>query len=210
MLVLSVRKGASGATIVADGGSSFLVDLGLLEELGLGESSLAPGARLDDEAEGLLKLAAEAREAEARGLSLLARAEQSTQMLRIKLSSRGFGEAAIRLALGRLEAAGLADDARFSRAYVASRLSRRPGREGPATLAAALRARGIDSETAASAVAAVLGPDERREALEKAAAAALKAACGDRAAARSRLRALGYGGGDISTFFEELDDELPD
>jgi len=187
-----------------------LVDLGLLAELGLGESSLAPGAELDEEAEGLVRLAAEARSAEARGLSLLARAEQSTQMLRMKLAARGFNEAAVRLAIGRLAAAGFADDARFSRAYAASRLSRRPGREGPATLAAALRARGVDSDTAASAVAAVLGPEERREALGKAAAAAMKAACGDRAAARAALRRLGYGGGDISDYFEELEGEAPD
>ncbi len=204
--MLSVRKGASGATIVADGGSSFLVDLGLLSELGLGESALRPGAELDEEAEGLVHLAAEAREAEARALSLLARAEQSALMLRMKLIGRGFGEAAIRLALGRLTADGLADDSRFARAYIASRLSRRGGREGPSTLAAALRERGIDGDTAASAIAAVLGPEEREGQLAKAAALALGAAKGDRAAARAALRRLGFGGGEISAYFEALDD----
>lgn len=208
MRIASVRKGASGATIVADGGSSFLVDLAFLTELGVDESALFPGAELDEESDRRVRLAAEVRSAELRALSLLARAEQSTRMLRVKLASRGFGEDAVRLALSRLEAAGLADDARFSRAYVASRLSRRTGREGPATLIAALRARGIDSDTAASAVAAVLGHDERREALAKAAAIALRAASGDRVAARARLRLLGYGAGEISAYFEACDEDM--
>jgi regulatory protein len=208
--ISSVRKGASGATIVADGGSSFIIDLGLLEELGLPESAVAPGSELDDQAAAILALAAEAREAEARGLALLARAEQSTRMLRLKLAARGFGEAAVRLAVGRLETAGLAADGRFARAYVASRLSRRGSREGPATLAAALRGRGVDAETAAAAVAAVLGPDERRNALAAAAAEALARCGGDRGAARARLRYLGYGGGEISEYFAGIDETESD
>jgi len=165
---------------------------------------------LDDEAVGRLELAAEALKAEAKGLALLARAEQSTAMLKAKLASRGFGDAAVRLALARLKAAGWADDGRFARAYAASRLSRRGRREGPATLAAALRDRGVDAETAASAVAAVLGPDERREALAKVAAEALARCEGSRGEARARLRSLGYGGQEISDYFARLDEEDPD
>jgi regulatory protein len=202
--ISSVRKGASGATIVADGGSSFVVDLGLVEELGLDPEAIVPGADLDERAMGLLDLAAQAREAEARGLALLARAEQSNFMLRMKLSSRGFGEAAIALALKRLEASAFADDGRFARAYAASRLSRRRGREGPATLSAALRARGIDADTAASAVAAVLGPEERREALASAAGWILKRSTGDRDEVRRSLRQLGFSSGEISEYFESL------
>jgi regulatory protein len=202
--ISSVRKGASGATIVADGGSSFVVDLGLLEELGLDPEALAPGAELDERDEGILSLAAQAREAEARGLALLARAEQSKRMLKMKLASRGFGEAAIALALKRLEAAAFADDGRFARAYAASRLSRRKGREGPATLSAALRARGIDADTAASAIAAALGPEERREALASAAGWILKRSSGDRDEARHFLRQLGFSSGEISEYFDSL------
>jgi regulatory protein len=205
--ISSVRKGASGATIVADGGSTFIVDLGLLEELGLGEAALAPGSELDEKEAALIALAAEAREAEARGLSLLARAEQSARMLRAKLAARGFGEAAIRIAVRRLEEGGLADDRRFARAYAASRLSRRGGREGPASLAAALRGRGIDAEAAASAVASVLGPEQRREALARAAAVAIKKSGSDRVEARAMLKSLGFGGSEISEYFEELEED---
>jgi regulatory protein len=204
--ISSVRKGASGATIVADGGSAFIVDLGLLEELGLGELALAPGSELDEREAALVALAAEAREAEARGLALLARAEQSARMLRAKLAARGFGEAATKIAVRRLEEEGLADDRRFARAYAASRLSRRGGREGPASLVAALRGRGIDADTAASAVASVLGPEQRRDALARAAAVALKDKGCDRVELRIRLKSLGFSGNEISEYFEELEE----
>ena len=95
------------------------------------------------------------------------------------------------------------DEARFARAYVASRLARRA--EGPASLAAALRARGVDEETARAAIAALLDPEARRAALGRAWATELKKAKGDPAAARSRLRALGFSSSEISAYREETE-----
>ncbi len=206
MRVTDVRTGASGATtIVADGGSSFIVDLDLLREFGLDPKSIVAGVELTEEAEAALHSAAEVRKAEARGLALLARSEQSSFMLKTKLLSRGFSESAVCLALERLATAGYLDDERFARSYLRSRLSRRRGREGPASLEAALRRHGIDSALAASSIAAVLDTEERREALNQAAVEALRRSKGDFVAARSRLVRLGFRASEISEVFENLD-----
>jgi SOS response regulatory protein OraA/RecX len=199
----SVRRGASGTADVAVGGSSFLLLLEVLEGLGLSADELVPGVELDEAQGSLLALAAEAHEAEKRALFLLARAEQSRFMLAAKLERRGFSKAAT-LALERLASAGLLDDRRFARAYASSRLSRRA--EGPSSLAAALRARGIDSETVASALAELLGPEGRAAALRKTAAKEMKRSAGDRGEARRRLRALGFSATEIGDYFERGED----
>jgi regulatory protein len=202
-----VRKRASGAATIAVGGSSFYVALDLVEELGLAASSLAAGAELDEASVRILTLAAEAGEAAKRGMALLARAEQSTFMLRAKLVHRGFSSRAIEIALSRLKAEGLLDDRRFASAYAASRLSRVGSKaEGPLSLAAALRGRGIDRLTAAEAVAGLLGPEERRSALARAAEKETKRVAGNKEELRQRLRALGFKSEEISEYFERHED----
>jgi regulatory protein len=198
--VISVRKGASGTTIVAAGGSTFILRPSQAEELGLSEASLLPGTELDEAEAELLALAAEAYEAEQRATALLARAEQSAHMLTQKLESRGLSRKASRLAVERLCEEGLVSDRRFAEAYAASRLSRRA--EGPASLMTSLRAKGVDAETAKAAIAAVLGPGERSSAIAKAAEKELRRSDGDRDAARRRLRALGFKSEEISRYFD--------
>ena len=203
LLIESVQKGASGTAIVAVGGSSFLVSLELIEELGLPPSALVPGLEFDEAGLELLARAAEAREAEKRGLALVARAEQSAFMLRVKLETRGFSRKAIDLALDRLQARNFLNDRRFASAYAASRLARRSSKpEGPASLVAALRARGVDRTTAAEAVAELLAPEERARALSSAAEKALRRAGGDKDEARRHLRELGFKSEEISEFFD--------
>jgi regulatory protein len=199
--------GASGTATVVAGGSSFLIALDFLEELGLPSSALDPGSEIDDAALELLTAAAEAREALKRGLALVARAEQSAFMLGAKLESRGFSSRAVRYAVARLEADRFLDDHRFASAYAASRLSRRGSKpEGPASLAAALRERGIDRSTAAEALAELLGPEARAAALASAAEKIIARCGGDsgdvRAEVRRRLRELGYKSEEISEFFD--------
>jgi regulatory protein len=178
----------------------------LLAELGMDASRLVPGAELDEDELAILALAAEEREAEQRGLALLARAEQSAYMLRTKLEIREFSRKAVALAIARLTASGLLDDRRFAEAYAAYRLAHRGGAaQGPASLISALRERGIDRKIAAEAVAGLLGPEERMEALAKAADKVMKKASGDKDKARSLLRALGYSSAEISEYFEEQD-----
>jgi regulatory protein len=201
--ILSVQKGASGTATVAVGGSSFLVSLELVDEMGLPPSVLVPGSELDDAGLEVLATAAEAREAEKRGLALVARAEQSTFMLRAKLEARGFSRKAINITLDRLHARNFLNDRRFAEAYAASRLARRSSKaEGPASLIAALRARGVDRTTAAEAVAELLGPEERARALGTAAERALRRSSGDKDEARRCLRELGFKSEEISDFFD--------
>jgi regulatory protein len=195
--------GASGTAVVAAGGSSFFVAVELLEELGLSAADLVAGAELDEASSSALALAAEAFEAEKRGLSLLARAEQSTFMLKNKLEGREFSRRAVALALNRLTASGLLDDRRFAGAFAASRLSRiRSKAEGPASLVSALRERGIDRAVAAEAVTELLGPDERTAALEKAVIKETKRSGGNKDELRRRLRALGFKSDEIAEFFD--------
>ncbi len=204
MRVESVKEEASGAVAITAGGFSFFVDQGQLEALGLPLSALRPGAGLDEAAASILRLAAEAREAEKRGLSLLARAEQSALMLRQKLELRGFSGRAVALALERLAGQGWLDDARFARAYAASRLARRA--EGPASLAAALRAKGVDADRAQAAVDGLLGPEARRAALAKAWSKELARSGGEPDKARSRLRALGFSSSELRAYLEEQEE----
>jgi SOS response regulatory protein OraA/RecX len=197
----SLREKAPGTVEVTAGGSSFIAVPEQLESLGLPASALMAGAELDEAASALLALAAEAHEAERRGSALLARAEQSTFMLRIKLEQRGFSARATSLALERLAAGGWLDDGRFARAYASSRLARRP--EGPASLAAALRARGVDPETTATAIREILEPGARKDALARAYDREFKRNRGDREHTRSALCRLGFTATEISTLLEE-------
>jgi regulatory protein len=207
--VESIRKGASGTATIAVGGSSFLVDLGQLEELGLPPSRLAVGEDLGEAELPILKLAAEAREAEKRGLALLAHAEQSAFMLRLKLEQREFSPKAVRLAVDRLLASGLLDDRRYARAYASSRLGRRGTKaEGPSSLERSLRERGIDRTTAIAAINELMGsetePQVRLDALASAWAKELKRSGGDRDEARRRLRELGFKSGELDDYFNSL------
>ncbi len=198
--VESVQRGASGTAIVAVGGSSLLLRPSQAEAFGLAPASLAPGVELDEGESQLLALAAEAYEAEKKALALLSRAEQSSYMLGLKLEARGFSKKAVRSALDRLRSEGTLSDSRFAEAYAASRLSRRP--EGPASILAALRERGIDVDEAKTAIAAVLGPEERASALARAAEKEAERAGANRDSVRRRLRALGFASGEISEYFD--------
>jgi regulatory protein len=207
----SVRKGASGTATIAVGGSSFCLDLSLAESLGLSLARLEPGNELGEAESAILCLAAEAREAEKRGLALLARAEQSTFLLRCKLEQRGFSGRASSIALERLASSGWLDDRRFAKAYASSRLSRSGSKaEGPASLERELRERGIDRATAVATISELLGPDcepeARALALAQAAKKALKRSAGDRDETRRMLRELGYKSEEISELFESLDE----
>jgi regulatory protein len=201
----SVQRGASGIAILAAGGFSFSVRPDQLEELGLDPAALVPGSELSVEESALVELADRAKEAESRALALLARAEQSSFMLRSKLEDRGFEKRAIEMALSRLRSSRLLDDARFASAFIRSRLARSGSKpEGPSTLAAALREKGLDRETTAQALAETLGLEQRAEALRAAVEKLRKRDRLDKEGLKRRLRMLGYRSDEISELFELL------
>jgi len=83
-------------------------------------------------------------------MDLLARREHSLAELRDKLAARAFEPAEIEAALAQLAREGLADDARFIEAFIASRI--RKG-HGPIRIRAELLQRGIDGDAVTRALA---------------------------------------------------------
>jgi regulatory protein len=151
---------------------------------------LAPGSSEDDLGDP---------ESAARGLCLraLTGAPKTRQQLAELLAQRGIPDDAAEAVLERFAEVGLIDDAAYARAWVSSRqagrgLARR-------ALSAELRAKGIEPEVAAEAVATV-GDDDEREAARRLVDRKIGAMRRlDRATATRRLMGMlarkGYNGG---------------
>jgi len=87
------------------------------------------------------------RSARHAAMDLLARREHSCTELKRKLAVRDYPEDEINDAVAKLEAEGLASDARFAEAFVASRVRRG---QGPRRIERELDARGVDPELASA------------------------------------------------------------
>jgi len=216
--IVSIRKGAHGTvTAVSDDGSLSHYRLeyyGAACEAASIEPAVAsidalrndggepggPGVELDD---GALAVAIEALAAELRATALLARAEQYRAGLERKLAARGMARMATRLALDRLESAGLLSDERYAASWIRQRC--RGHAEGPRSLNAALSARGVDRTALRAALEATCSGDERRAVLENAVRLVLRTGV-DREPARIRLLDMGWRHAEID---EELDAALP-
>jgi regulatory protein len=130
---------------------------------------LCPGAVLGPEAEAVLSHAAACLSAEKAALRLIARAEQYGAGLTRKLEQRKHRADAVRSVLARLLELDLVNDRRYAELWLKSRVRR--GKKGPRTLETALRAKGIDRETAAKAVKAALAGEAEAGLLERCARA---------------------------------------
>ncbi|MCG5514441.1 regulatory protein RecX [Ectothiorhodospira shaposhnikovii] len=95
----------------------------------------------------------DAESADDAAIRLLARREHSRGELRSKLTERGLEQAAVEVALDRLESRGLLSDARFTESFVRHRVGQG---HGPTRIRADLRQRGV----ADSLVQAVLDEAE--------------------------------------------------
>lgn len=184
---------------MAAGGSSFIFYDSALAELGLDPAGLAAGTELEDDGAEALALAAAAYDAEKKALALLARAEQSRYLLAAKLEQRDCPARAVKIALDRLQSAGLLDDKRFAEAWLRSRSG--PQALSPAKLLSGLRSRGIGEATAKAAFIEVFDDEGRLELLKRAAEFELGRAGGDRALAIQALRKLGFKPGEIRELF---------
>jgi regulatory protein len=136
--------------------------------------------------------------AEKAALRLIARAEQSQSGLLRKLRARGWSLVAARAAVSRLVESNLVDDARFARLWAGARLLRKP--HSPRDLVLQLRSRGIERQTAKTAVQNAL--DAYGE--EKLAAAYLEqnAKTETPSALKAKLRAEGFSPETLSALFE--------
>ncbi|HEX2188673.1 MAG TPA: regulatory protein RecX [Longimicrobiaceae bacterium] len=145
-----------------------------------------------------------AREA---ALVLLSFRPRSAQELRRRLREKEFPEEVVEEALGGLEGTGLVDDAAFAATFVRDRVRFRP--RGRRRLAAELRAKGVDAETAHEAISEVFEDAEVSETeLAREAAAKWSPRAGeDRQKARQRFYAFlarrGFGGDAIREVMEE-------
>jgi len=96
--------------------------------------------------------------AEKASLRLIARAEQCSRGLSLKLEKRGFDAVCVREVIARLMETNLLDDKRYARMWLRSRLI---FSKSPKKLFVSLRAKGIDSDEADAALKDVL--DEETE-----------------------------------------------
>ncbi|MDR1507412.1 MAG: recombination regulator RecX [Treponema sp.] len=158
---------------------------------------LCPGAILDGDAEAALRSAADCLSAEKAALRLIARAEQCGAGITRKLERRGHDPAAVRTVLARLLELKLVDDGRYAGLWLKSRVGR--GKKGPRTLETALRAKGIDRETAVSALKEALSGDAEADLLER----CVKQAGPEVAGLRFFLKREGFSSGAIETFFDD-------
>jgi regulatory protein len=185
-----------------DDGSLFVIGTAYLPP-GAEGAFLYPGAVLGPEAVAVLRHAADCREAEAAALGLIARAEQCSTGLSRKLERRKHPPQAVRAVLRRLMELDLVDDRRYAKLWLKSRVAR--GKKGPRTLERALRAKGIDPKTAASALKTALVGGEAK----------LLERCVKRAVERKQqsldaklrffLKHEGFSPAAIEAFFEEQD-----
>jgi regulatory protein len=124
------------------------------------------------------------------GVQMLARRELSVVQVRDRLSQRGYDEAAIDIAISRLQASGALDDGRVARASARTRAHvKRQGRERVLREIVAL---GIARDVAERAVAEEFGSVDERALLEQALARRLRGdmSLSDPAARRRVFQAL--------------------
>lgn len=150
--------------ITASGGSVFFIRTDYLRIVSADE--IVEGAEFADDEEQDLLDAGLVFAAETKASDYLARAEQSRSGLRRKLLAKKFDSSAIERALDFLESANFLSDRRFSRAWLRNRNVSRA--EGRVKLASGLLQRGIDRETAQSALDEFCAETTESERLERA------------------------------------------
>ena len=143
--------------------------------------------------------------AEEAALRLIARAEQNSFALMVKLERKGFDTAVIRAVISGLSERGLLDDGRYAELWLRSRLVTKV--QGPKSLLFSLRKRGIDRHSAKRALEKVLDPDAEYalllrniEKLQKTPPSKLKKA----PPLRTRLKCEGFSAESLEKYFSDF------
>jgi regulatory protein len=173
----------------------------------------APGRELRAGEEAGLRFASACLRAEQAALRLIARAEQSVFALSRKLERRGHEPDCVRAVVSRLAEAGLLDDRRFARLWLAARLGQRTA--SPRRLLAGLHSRGIDRDDAAAALHTALDPETELALLGRFAAKQRRLRRGRAGFAaentpyslKCALKSEGFSSAAIQSFFDTLEDE---
>jgi SOS response regulatory protein OraA/RecX len=134
-------------------------------------------------------------------LRLVARAEQFSSGLSLKLQRKGYSRADIRSAVDALVESGMVDDMRYARLWTASRVKRRA--DSPRELFCALCGKGISRGTAAAALKETLTTDVQLALLRRFAKKKGPGFEENDEAARKRLCFEGFSAEVLDCFFDE-------
>ncbi|MBI9096932.1 MAG: regulatory protein RecX [Spirochaetaceae bacterium] len=157
------RRGSSGAgfTVGLSDGSSFFVSSSFCHQFQLEINQSADQDLLE-----MLEVESDSIKALQKAGELIARAEQSSGGLYIKLKKKGFSDIACSSAVESVVDAGLLDDERFAQFWIASRLRKHP--EGRTMLYKGLVTRGVKPEKAKSAIRSSVSEEDLQKAVLKA------------------------------------------
>lgn len=150
------RPGSERLRIVLEDGTAVELAEALVLEAGLHAGDRVDPAVLDD----LTARDTPYRAREA-ALNLLSYRARSTQELRRRLARKGFTDAVVKETVHEMESKGYLDDDAFAAAFVRDRLRSKP--RGRRRLAAELRSKGIDADTADRAIRETFGEADARE-----------------------------------------------
>ncbi|MDR0444412.1 MAG: recombination regulator RecX [Treponema sp.] len=199
MFVISLKTEAGGETgrIQLSDGSLFSYKICYLPaDFG----SVSEGNEITAIEEESFRFASECLRAEKAALRLITRAEQCTSGLSRKLEQKRHSAACVNAVLSQLTELKLVDDSRFARLWLESRL--RLARS-PRRLQSALANRGIDRETAQTALKTVLNEETEQLLLSRFAEKRLRKT--DERQLKYLLKSEGFSREAINQYFEECD-----
>ncbi|MDR2343213.1 MAG: recombination regulator RecX [Spirochaetaceae bacterium] len=134
-------------------------------------------------------------------LRLVARAEQFTSGLSLKLQKKGYSRDEVRFAVDTLADAGMLDDLRYARLWIASRVKRRA--DSPRELLYALRVKGISRSTAVTALKETLNTDIELALVRRFVKKKGLCAGANDGAVRKKLCSDGFSPETLDSFFDE-------
>ncbi|MDR0683873.1 MAG: recombination regulator RecX [Spirochaetaceae bacterium] len=134
-------------------------------------------------------------------LRLVARAEQFSSGLSLKLQRKGYSRAEIRFAVDALGEAGMLDDLRYARLWLASRVKRKA--DSPRELLYALCGKGISRDTAVTALKETLTTDAQLALLRRFVEKNGPGEPANDKAVRKRLSFDGFSAEVLDSFFDE-------
>lgn len=162
MIVTAIerQKRRPRVNVFLDGRLAISLSVALAAQAGLRRGDVVTAGRLES-----LRQADERQQARDAALHLLAYRPRSEEELRSRLARRGLPPGVVEETIDRLREQSLLDDAAFARYWVEARQRSSP--RGRGLLRRELLAKGIATETAGEAVAAVADEEAARRAAEK-------------------------------------------
>jgi len=154
------QKRRPRVNVFLDGRLAISLSVALAAQAGLRRGDVVTAGRLES-----LRQADERQQARDAALHLLAYRPRSEEELRSRLARRGLPPGVVEETIDRLREQSLLDDAAFARYWVEARQRSSP--RGRGLLRRELLAKGIATETAGEAVAAVADEEAARRAAEK-------------------------------------------